>query len=223
MLRRSDVWWTRVVMTLAAPGTLMSLARPTIGIWQWRGRRSRSGARRSPSPYRSFILRWHHLFGLTFGVVVCTWIFSGVLSLNPGRWSSGIGATRAQLLSLARSLVTNATITDTATHTRYDSDYHAPTGHLTLPVIRVRYDDPDAAWLYLDPRLGTISQRMQRRSRLAVRRQRNRDRHAVAGFAVPRRVALTVTRAGEGVSRPHCSPSDSCGDSLASTVRISPA
>lgn len=244
MLRRNDVWWTRLVLTISALGTLMSLAGLTIGVWQWRGRRSRSGARRSPSPYRSFMLRWHHLFGLTFGLVVTTWVFSGLLSLNPGGWSPGIGATRAQrtalqggtrelarflvapdsiwrimqrsgraprellvsqvagrplwtaydadgstrllygdvygnaaesplemlpassLLSLAASLVKNATITDTSTLTRYDSYYHDPTGHLSLPVIRVRYDDPASTWLYLDPRLGTITQRMQRRSRL---------------------------------------------------------
>ena len=35
-----------------------------------------------------------------------------------------------------------------------------------LPVLRVRFDDPDRTWLYLDPALGRIVHREQRRSRV---------------------------------------------------------
>jgi hypothetical protein len=29
------------------------------------------------------VLRWHHLFGLVFGIITFTWIFSGLMSMNP--------------------------------------------------------------------------------------------------------------------------------------------
>lgn len=28
-------------------------------------------------------MRWHHLLGLTFGAILCTWVFSGLMSMNP--------------------------------------------------------------------------------------------------------------------------------------------
>ena len=34
------------------------------------------------------IKRWHHLLGVVIGAVVCTWLLSGMLSMDHGRWFS---------------------------------------------------------------------------------------------------------------------------------------
>src|SRR4029077_20211248 len=33
--------------------------------------------------------RWHTMLGLLFGLVTCTWVFSGMLSMEPFDWQSG--------------------------------------------------------------------------------------------------------------------------------------
>jgi hypothetical protein len=51
------------------------------GVWRWRfSGRYKSGRR---TPYRESYMRWHHILGLVFGLVLCTWMFSGLMSMNP--------------------------------------------------------------------------------------------------------------------------------------------
>jgi len=38
----------------------------------------------------------------------------------------------------------------------YDAYYYNQDGVRPLPVLRVRYDDAESTWLYLDPNLGTM-------------------------------------------------------------------
>jgi len=47
----------------------------------------------------------------------------------------------------------------------YDAYYYSQTGSRPLPVLRVRYADPQETWLYLDPQHGTIASRLERASR----------------------------------------------------------
>ena len=98
LLRRHVRAWSWLVIVIAALGTIMSLAGVAIGVWQWRvgvRRVRRDGSLRDRSPYRDPMMRWHHLLGLTFGVFTCTWMFSGMLSVNPGDWSPGTVPPRA--------------------------------------------------------------------------------------------------------------------------------
>ena len=48
----------------------------------------------------------------------------------------------------------------------YDGYYYDPRGSRPLPVLRVRYADENATWLYLDPEQGSIVQRSTSVSRL---------------------------------------------------------
>jgi hypothetical protein len=48
----------------------------------------------------------------------------------------------------------------------YDGYYYNPRGSRPLPVLRVRYADEHATWLYLDPEQGGIVQRSTSVSRL---------------------------------------------------------
>jgi len=77
---RDPVWsWT--VIVLSALGTVAVVTGAIAGIWRWRFQgRYKSGSR---SPYREGFMRWHHVLGLVFGAVLATWMFSGLMSMNP--------------------------------------------------------------------------------------------------------------------------------------------
>jgi hypothetical protein len=47
---------------------------------------------RSGIPY-SGQKRWHTMLGLIFGLATCTWVFSGMLSMDPFDWQSGASGT----------------------------------------------------------------------------------------------------------------------------------
>ena len=250
LLRRHAEGWAWLVIALSGLGTVMSLAGVAIGVWQWRWR-ARRGTRQRRTPYRDLMMRWHHILGLLFGMVTCTWVFSGMMSMNPGSWSPGSSATatqriawmggplvpdtaaaravpvamawrllsgagggslkelqltrvagvsywvgftaadssrmlafdspdrgaqpapvvreeftRAELLTNAARVLPKARMIDVALLSTYDSYYRDQERLLRLPVLRVKFDDPDRTWLYLDPRTGAIAQRREWKSRL---------------------------------------------------------
>ena len=75
--------WTDTVLWLSGIGIAMTLTGIIVGIRamvQTRRRSSNAGAR-GLTPYVKPLFRWHHLFGLCFGLFVLTWIFSGFMSL----------------------------------------------------------------------------------------------------------------------------------------------
>jgi hypothetical protein len=57
-------------------------------------------------------------------------------------------------------------IVDTATLSDYDGYYYDRDRQAPLPVLRIRFDDPDATWVYIDPRLSAMVTRVTRRERL---------------------------------------------------------
>jgi uncharacterized iron-regulated membrane protein len=76
-----DPVWSWLVIGLSAFGTVCAIAGAFVGIWRWRfNGRYKSGAK---TPYREFQMRWHHITGLVFGVMMICWIFSGLMSMNP--------------------------------------------------------------------------------------------------------------------------------------------
>ncbi|MFJ2989200.1 PepSY domain-containing protein [Collimonas sp. NPDC087041] len=76
-----DGAWTGIVIYLSLAGVLLAVSGSVVGLLRWRFRgRFRSG---SKTPYREPVMRWHHLSGLLFGTLAITWIFSGLMSMNP--------------------------------------------------------------------------------------------------------------------------------------------
>ena len=76
-----DRWWHDIVVWLSVAGVTLALTGTVVGLMRWRF--SRPYASGSRSPYRENMMRWHHLSGLLFAVVTITWIFSGLMSMNP--------------------------------------------------------------------------------------------------------------------------------------------
>lgn len=77
-LRRHAQLWNQVVIWSSLAGTFLTGFGLWLGIWQLRRRATGELA----SPYRG-LKWWHHVPGLVFGVLVLTWVLSGLLSMTP--------------------------------------------------------------------------------------------------------------------------------------------
>jgi hypothetical protein len=79
-LRDNGRLWNRVVVWASGVGTVTSLMGLMVGIWITlpAGRIPYSGQK-----------NWHAFLGLIFGLCACTWVFSGLLSMEPFSFSDG--------------------------------------------------------------------------------------------------------------------------------------
>lgn len=233
--RRHAGLWSSTIIWVSIAGTVMCIAGLAWGMWRlapWQGYRLRD--HQQWTPY-SFMMRWHHYLGLIFGITTLTWVFSGLLSMDPWSWSPPTTATSAQRLRLAGGPMSNGDLTAArirrvveafrprlakeidivrfrgryyATAAEgivsfdephlgaaeqlpsdlvigaarvampglpiegmqwmedYDAYYYDRSRRRPLPVLRVRYGDPQQTWLYFDPRHGTIARKEERLSRL---------------------------------------------------------
>ena len=76
--------WDRLIVWLSSFGTLVCVSGIVVGIWSFRWRREPGVA---GSPFRGW-LKWHHWIGLIFGALAGTWVFSGLMSMDPFSWST---------------------------------------------------------------------------------------------------------------------------------------
>lgn len=70
------------------------------------------------------------------------------------------------LLSRLRDAVPDATVLETAMLDAYDSYYYSREQRSPLPVLRVKLDDPDRTWLYIDPYVAQVVGRINRGNRI---------------------------------------------------------
>jgi uncharacterized iron-regulated membrane protein len=84
-------------MWVSGPCIIGALAGLLIGILRIRPGRHRFSKNRV-TPYRGW-MKWHHVAGLVGGVFLATWIFSGGLSVDPGRFfdRGGVGDAERQV------------------------------------------------------------------------------------------------------------------------------
>ena len=234
-LRRNGPLWNEVIVWSSIAGTLMCLVGLAWGIWRWsplKGYRLRR--ERHWSPYAGW-MRWHHYAGLIFGIATTTWIFSGLLSMDPWDWHPGTAPTfdqrqrveggvmtasdltaerirsaisafapdhpkeiefrvfRGHVYATARSGIVSLDALNLGVHDQlppdlivgaasiampdvaidgmqwlddYDAYYYDRDRQLSLPVLRVRYADPQRTWLYFDPKRGAIARKEERLTRV---------------------------------------------------------
>lgn len=79
------------------------------------------------------------------------------------------GAVRAfdrnQMWTVAKAAMPDVPMVDATWLDAYDAYYYSRKGTQPLPVLRIRYADARATWLYLDPQRGIIASRFERASR----------------------------------------------------------
>jgi uncharacterized iron-regulated membrane protein len=79
--RSPDGLWRVVIIGTSLTGIILALTGLTLGIMRWRFKGSYGSGRKTP--YREPYMRWHHVTGLLFAAITLTWIFSGLMSVNP--------------------------------------------------------------------------------------------------------------------------------------------
>ena len=90
VLRQDGPAWRQVIIWLSGPCIIAAITGIWIGILRIRlGKRRFSGRR--VSPYRGW-MKWHHITGLAGCAFLLLWIFSGWLSVDPGRIFSSEGS-----------------------------------------------------------------------------------------------------------------------------------
>ena len=94
-LRTNQPLWSAVVVWAATLGCLLAGLGLVLGVTQFRWRLPRgdsagSGRAGTRIPYAGW-MRWHYLTGVAFGVVTLTWVFSGLLSMEPYAWTRARG------------------------------------------------------------------------------------------------------------------------------------
>ncbi len=87
-LRIDRPLWEAVIVWTSAVGCLIAVTGLLLGATQFRWRRAQRSQPRVP--YVGW-LRWHYLTGVVFGLVTLTWVFSGMLSVQPFPWMTAGG------------------------------------------------------------------------------------------------------------------------------------
>jgi PepSY-associated TM region len=228
-LRVKDGAWRALIIGASGMGIILAVIGLLVGIVQFR--------RSSPHiPYARW-MRWHYLTGAFFGVITFTWVFSGMLSMEPydvfaqigfslsgdpfaapldmatfppfdvgamnrllaGRDVKEIEFTRMQdepyyvVRTVPERLIVDARkfqirreafskeslerriasvtpndvpIVESQMLTDYDSYYYSRDREAPLPVLRVKFGDPEKTWLYVDPQTSQIVTGMARINRI---------------------------------------------------------
>jgi hypothetical protein len=267
-LRVRQNLWTQTVIWTAGVGCLVAILGIALGIVQFRASRPfRLSRVRSYIPYAGW-MRWHYITGVAFGVLTLTWVFSGLLSMEPLGWASrpglpttdlrrtlvggpldpssfplidgeawdgllpgrsvkevsyervlgepyfavrstptrnpvATGAGRATatvenepgdadepknadrtliaaetlevrreafsletLMDLVREAYPDVPIVDAGLLEEYDSYHYSPDQQAPLPILRVKFDDPNETWLYIDPATARLSRSLHRLDRI---------------------------------------------------------
>jgi hypothetical protein len=240
-------YWTVVVASLL--GCVLAILGLVLGVTQFH--RSKPFRWSQAVRYQGW-MRWHYISGVVFGVFALTWVFSGLLSMEPFDWANVDDSldipndaltggpvdfeqfpafaaepwaallagrtlkeiefrriddapyylaryTRAvaeadprrerlhqpypitgraepqhllvdartltartepfateTLVTRLRAAAPGANIVSQEVLTDYDSYYYSRNRQATLPVLRVKFDDPLETWVYVDPELGQL-------------------------------------------------------------------
>lgn len=255
-LRVDQPLWYSIVVWTSGIGCILALLGLTLGVVQFR--RIKPFNLSKAVPYRG-MMRWHYLLGAFFGVFILTWVFSGLLSMEPFGWTNARGLEIDQDIYAEGDLDMNAfppldnqpwtdtvpgrikqvefawiqgapywlvsynsgeesaggkrerlhqpyrilgqaraetTVIDARDFSvkegfaretlvekldaaapqaravehemlaEYDNYYYSRNGQLPLPVLRVKFDDPQASWFYVDPMQSRILSTVHQWSRL---------------------------------------------------------
>jgi hypothetical protein len=87
-LRTNQPLWYWTVVVASALGCLLALLGLVLGVTQFH--RSKPFRWSQAVRYQG-LMRWHYVSGAFFGVFALTWVFSGLLSMEPFDWANADG------------------------------------------------------------------------------------------------------------------------------------
>jgi hypothetical protein len=70
------------------------------------------------------------------------------------------------IVSRLKSVKADAPVVETTLLSEYDTYYYSRDGQAPLPVLRVKFDDPDKTWLYVDPEVAQVVGQVNRLNRV---------------------------------------------------------
>jgi hypothetical protein len=111
-LRVNQPLWYWTVVWVSALGCVLAVLGLVLGVTQFR--RSKPFSLMASIRYRGW-MRWHYLSGALFGIFALTWVFSGLLSMEPFAWTNATG------LEIDREVLTGGPVEPEA-YPRFDSD-----------------------------------------------------------------------------------------------------
>ena len=233
-IRKRGAVWRQLILWMSGTGCVVALLGLTVGVWRFSvARRYLVRGEKRRSPYVG-TMRWHHWGGLIFGLLTLTWVFSGMLSMEPGNYSTGGVPTAAQkeafsgaaldyhvfnaspaqllvshpgakeieiwqvagspyyliwgtdgrrqlidgagepvkpfsrdsLITAAEQAVPHGKIVEETLLSDYDAYYYDRDYRGPLPVLRLKFDDPQRSWLYVDSQRGALAARYERSGRV---------------------------------------------------------
>jgi hypothetical protein len=87
-LRTNQPLWYWSIVWLSVAGCVLAILGLTLAFTQFR--RSKPFRLSASIRYRG-LMRWHYYTGALFGVFALTWVFSGLLSMEPFGWTNATG------------------------------------------------------------------------------------------------------------------------------------
>jgi uncharacterized iron-regulated membrane protein len=87
-LRTNQRAWTRTVVWSAELGCVLAALGLVLGVVQFR--KSKPFSLSKSIRYQGW-MRWHYILGAVFGVFALSWVFSGLLSMEPFEWTNAEG------------------------------------------------------------------------------------------------------------------------------------
>ncbi len=87
-LRLNQPLWYDIVVWSSTIGCVLAALGLVLGVTQFR--KTVPFDLERAIPYRG-LMRWHYILGAVFGVFTLTWVFSGLLSMEPYAWTNSRG------------------------------------------------------------------------------------------------------------------------------------
>ncbi len=232
--------WRQVIIWTSSLGVVLSITGIILGFVRIRkNKKGKKNTITNFSPYKKRWFKWHHYTGFAFGFFIFTWILSGLLSMNPWKWSpdsdlneeeslSWTGGslnlnafvlspdkalrqsklkgvkeiqliqfkstpyylvsknsketelinasdsvtskkpplTIAKITQAIQDLNPNLRLKEIVVLNEYDHYYYDKNNVKALPVVRIKRDDENETWFYINPKTSKVIYKLENASRL---------------------------------------------------------